>query len=116
MVPHITETTRAQVQRWIHKLKEQIPCVVIDLAFDRMMQGWTVEVGWRATCGRTVDNTQKQYDVWQKIVRLLQRRGYVIEIVPQKHGNAWASRNGGFWNSETYRITNLPRKPNDEEA
>lgn len=62
-----------------------------------------VEVGYRSQCGST-HNTQKVYRDWVKVVKLLKNEGHTIKEEPVTHKNAYATNNGGFWNSTIYTI------------
>lgn len=62
-----------------------------------------VEVGWRETCG-TTDMTMHTYREWVKVVSKLKKDGFVISEERVKHKNAYASNNGGFWNSIIYKV------------
>lgn len=62
-----------------------------------------VEVGWRESCGST-DYTMHVYREWAKVLKALRASGAVISEEPMKHGNAWATKGGGFWNSIVYRL------------
>lgn len=62
-----------------------------------------VEVGYRACCGCT-HFTSYVYDEWKKICKRLIADGNDISTESVKHKNAYATINGGFWNSEIYRV------------
>ena len=66
----------------------------------------SVEVGWRESCGST-DATSKKYAAWKRVVTELKKDGLKISEVRQKHGNAWATKCGGFWNSIVYRAEEI---------
>ena len=63
-----------------------------------------VEVGWRECCGaRSV--TAYAYTEWRKVIKRLERaHGIKVTVERVKHKNAYASNNGGFWNSEIFRL------------
>jgi len=61
-----------------------------------------VEVGWRESCGAT-DKTHVAYRSWRKIITLMTKSGAVITEQRVKHGNAYASNKGGFWQSIIFR-------------
>lgn len=60
-----------------------------------------VEVGWRESCGST-DFTHLIYREWLKVLKLLRKDGMQISEERIKHGNAYATKKGGFWNSIVY--------------
>jgi hypothetical protein len=62
-----------------------------------------VEVGWRTQCGST-DRTQKVYREWCKVIKMLSKDGIRLSEESVKHKNAYATNNGGFWNSIIYKI------------
>lgn len=62
-----------------------------------------VEVGWRESCGST-DPTLHAYRAWRRVVAAARKDGMVITETPVKHGNSWASRGGGFWQSIIFKI------------
>lgn len=63
-----------------------------------------IEVGYRQACGSGKHNTQKLYDKFDKSILKLQNKGYLISKESVKHKNAYATNNGGFWNSYIYRL------------
>ena len=65
-----------------------------------------VEVGWRQTCGKGVEKTRLIFEAWNKVVKLLKKDGYLITEEPQQHKNAYATINGGFWQSTIYKLKN----------
>lgn len=62
-----------------------------------------VEVGYRAQCG-SIHKSQKSFSEFSKIIKALEKKGVKIEIEIQKHKNAYATNNGGFWNSSVFKI------------
>lgn len=62
-----------------------------------------VEVGWRESCG-TTDATMHTYRAWVKLIPKLHKDGLVLTEERVKHKNAYATNNGGFWNSIIYRL------------
>lgn len=75
--------------------------------FDTLMDKGSVEVGYRVCCGAKSD-TAKVNDDWQKVIKTLRRHGYTITEQDVKHKNAYATNNGGFWNSTIYTIIGEP--------
>ena len=65
----------------------------------------SVEVGWRECCGST-HMTAKHRAEWLKIVKKLERAGVRLLVERVKHKNGYATNNGGFWNSEIFRLPN----------
>jgi hypothetical protein len=72
--------------------------------FSELMKSGAVKVGGRATCGTSVDSTWREFSMWNEVVRKARSLGYVITEEPIKHGNGWATKNGGFWNENEYRL------------
>lgn len=64
-----------------------------------------VEVGFRSCSGST-DKTQIIYREWVSFIKKLKKNGIKISEESIKHKNAYATNNGGFWNSSIYRIQN----------
>lgn len=63
-----------------------------------------VEVGWRQCCG-TRSVTAYAYQEWCRVVKRVERaKGIKVAVERVKHKNAYASNNGGFWNSEIFRL------------
>ncbi len=63
----------------------------------------SVEVGWRECCG-TTHMTAKHRAEWLKIVKKLEKGGVRLLVERVKHKNGYATNNGGFWNSEIFRL------------
>lgn len=72
--------------------------------FQALLRGETITVGGRTTCGSYTDPTWKTYIRWNEIVRKAQKCGFIIESAYVKHGNGWATKAGGFWEEQTYRL------------
>lgn len=70
---------------------------------EKLIAGKAVEVGYRATCGCT-DQTLKDYRVFQKFIAALRYEGIEVRETLVKHGNGYATNNGGFWNSYIFEI------------
>lgn len=68
-----------------------------------LLTSGSVEVGYRSCCG-TTDKTHKVYKEWLKVLKALKKDGLEITEENQKHKNAYATNNGGFWNSTIFRI------------
>lgn len=73
-------------------------------AFARMLRGDTVRIGGRASCGAKADPSWVEFTDWNAIVRKARSLGLAIEETPVKHGNGWATKAGGFWNENDYRL------------
>lgn len=71
-----------------------------------LLAGKHCEVGWRESCG-TTDRTAKVAAEWRKLVKAMRNRGAEIEEQPVAHGNAWATKAGGFWRSVVYALTEV---------
>jgi hypothetical protein len=77
--------------------------------FARLVAGQQVVVGGRATCGSKLDPTWAEFTAWKEIVHKARSLGFVIEETPVKHGNAWATKAGGFWDENQYRLVTTPQ-------
>lgn len=77
--------------------------------FAQLVSGRIVTVGGRASCGGRVDPTWVEFIAWNEIVRKAKSLGYGIEVTSIKHGNGWATKCGGFWNENDYRLTKAPK-------
>jgi hypothetical protein len=86
-------------ESWLEKLKNTS---LTDEA-QALLSGKAVEVGYRATCGST-HKTMKDYEVFKKFIKALKAQGLEVSEMPVKHGNAYATNNGGFWNSYIFEI------------
>lgn len=62
-----------------------------------------VEVGYRAQCGST-HGTQKTYREFIKVIQALEKEGFEISQERVKHKNAYATNNGGFWQSIIFKL------------
>ena len=60
-----------------------------------------VEVGYRSSCGVT-DRTHKVFKEWLKVLKKIRADGVKVREEIQKHGNGYATNNGGVWNSTIY--------------
>lgn len=68
-----------------------------------LLKGETVEVGYRQTCGKSEKHsTLIRYELFNNCIKKLSKMGYVIKCESNTHGNAYATNNGGFWNSNNY--------------
>lgn len=75
--------------------------------FHKLINGESVEVGYRAGCGRT-DRTHKIFKEWLKIVKSLRKDGFIIEEKNIIHANKSPTMAQGYWNSIIYLIN--PKK------
>ena len=73
-------------------------------AFAELLARGLVKVGGRATCGTSVDPTWKIYCAWGEVVKKARQLGYAITVEPIKQGNGWATKAGGFWEENEYRL------------
>jgi hypothetical protein len=69
-----------------------------------LIDGNSVEVGYRSTCGCS-DQTMKDFDVFRKFLKSLKSQGVNVNEERVKHGNAYATNNGGFWNSYIFEVS-----------
>lgn len=72
--------------------------------FNELLARGVVRVGGRATCGTSVDPTWVEFCAWKEVVVKARKMGYQITETPIKHGNGWATKCGGFWEENEYRI------------
>lgn len=77
----------------------------IENDFNNLLSGKSVEVGYRAGCGRT-DRTHKVFKEWLKILKLLRKDGFIIEEKNVLHANKSPTMAQGFWNSTIYSLKN----------
>jgi len=91
----------------IAKKQPWSPTPLSDLFHELLARG-TVKVGGRASCGSTVDPTWVMFTSWGEVVRKARAAGFQIEEESIKHGNGWATKAGGFWNENEYRLTATP--------
>lgn len=83
--------------------------------FKKLNDFGEVEVGFRSSCGVT-DNTMKVYSVWLKIIKRFRQTGAVVTETRVKHRNAYASNNGGFWNSTIFTLKNTKKGISNESS
>jgi hypothetical protein len=62
-----------------------------------------VEVGYRAQCGST-HHTQNVWREWVRLIKKLRADGFEITETPVRHGNAYATSKGGFWQSTIFEV------------
>lgn len=105
-VIEISQTLQAKIQHADVKCNEiagysanNIQCYI-----DKLLRDQKVEVGYRGMCGAT-HSTQKVFREWVKIVKALRKEGYNITEENVTHKNAYATNNGGFYNSIIYSIS-----------
>jgi hypothetical protein len=91
--------------RRIAKDQPWSPTPLLD-EFRQLLSKGEVRVGGRATCGTYRDPSWLIFTSWNEVVRKAVALGYVIEVSPIKHGNGWATKAGGFWNENDYRLVN----------
>lgn len=70
----------------------------------KLLEFGRVEVGYRSSCGST-DKTQKIYNAFNKVLRKMAKDGITVAEATVKHGNAYATSKGGFWNSTIYTLS-----------
>jgi hypothetical protein len=92
--------------RRIAKKQPWSPTPLRDL-FTEMLKNGCVKVGGRATCGISVDPTWTIFTSWGEVVRKARAEGFAIAEASIKHGNAWATKAGGFWNESEYTLASV---------
>jgi hypothetical protein len=70
---------------------------------ENLIEGKSVEVGYRAGCGR-IDNTHLVFREWLKIIKSLKKDGFKISETNLTHANKSPTMAQGFWNSIVYKI------------
>lgn len=75
----------------------------VSSAINNLMHHGSFEVGYRSQCGST-HKSQKTYNEIVRIIALLRKEGFEISEESVKHKNAYATNNGGFWNSTIFTI------------
>lgn len=73
--------------------------------YESLIKGGFVEVGWRESCGAT-HQTHRTYREWVKLIKKIREEGIIVQEQRRTHGNAYATNNGGFWNSIVYTLNN----------
>ena len=91
----------------IAKLQPWSPTPMSDL-FHELLARHTIKVGGRASCGGSTDPTWTAFTAWGEVVRKARAVGFQIEEESIKHGNGWATKAGGFWNENQYRLISTP--------
>ena len=94
--------------RRIAKKQPWSPTRLRDLFHELLVRG-VVIVGGRATCGTSTDPTWIEFTAWNEVVRKARGAGFDIAEIPIKHGNGWATKAGGFWNENEYRLAATPK-------
>lgn len=87
----------------IAKKQPWSPTPLSDLFHELLARG-SVKVGGRATCGASVDPTWVTFTAWGEVIGKARASGFQIEITPIKYGNGWATKAGGFWDENEYRL------------
>lgn len=88
-------------------IKAGYPSKDTSKALETLLHFGNVEIGWRESCGKT-DMTMFAFREWKKIVTALRKSGYEISEEHIAHGNAWATKCGGFWSSIKYSVASSP--------
>ena len=70
--------------------------------------GNEIEVGYRQECGRSKEhNTFKFYKDFKDSLGKISNLGYLITEKSVINKNAYATNNGGFWNSNVYELLRI---------
>lgn len=77
----------------------------ITARLQKLLNGETVVVGGRATCGGKVDPTWTELVLWRQVICKARAIGVNVVEAPIKQGNAWATKCGGFWDEYEYRVS-----------
>lgn len=106
MIPENIQTKAAEADE---RLGAKAGYTIKDMssALETIFRFGHVEIGWRESCGKT-DVTMVAFREWKKIVSALRKIGFEIAEENIKHGNAWATKCGGFWSSIRYSLANKP--------
>lgn len=76
----------------------------ISETFRKLLVTGSVVVGGRSSCGGKVDPTWVEFTAWNEVVQKARALGFDISKAPIKHGNAWATKCGGFWDENEYTL------------
>jgi len=87
----------------LNKISSIYKTEVRDLVQELVGKG-VVTTGYRTSCGRA-DNTLKRHREFVKVLGMLKKQGFHITEKSFTEKNAYASINGGFWNTKIYTIT-----------
>lgn len=89
------------------KEKEILICGYISTQIQRdynnLIKGDSVEVGYRAGCGKK-DKTHNIFNEWVKLIKSIRKDGFTISEKNVTHANKSPTMAGGFWNSIIYTI------------
>jgi len=97
------------IKNKIHSADQKLNVLVgynannLTTSFNILFKYGSVELGYRSQCGAT-HSTMKTYREFCKILKLLKKDGFNFEEENVKHGNAYATNNGGFWNSTIFKL------------
>ena len=86
-------------EKWLKKLEG----TSLKLETSQLINGESVEIGYRSSCG-CKDQTLKDFEIFNNLLKALKSQGVTIEQNLVEHKNAYASNNGGFWNSYIFKI------------
>lgn len=75
----------------------------IEKDFNNLLQGKSVEVGYRLSSGAK-DRTLKVYEEWLKLIKQLKKDGFIITEENVKHDNKSPTLSNGFWDSKIYKL------------
>jgi hypothetical protein len=87
--------------RRIAKSQPWSPTPIAD-NFRELLDRGEVVVGGRTTCGKHTDASWEVYTLWNEVVCKARKLGIHIQAEGIKHGNAWATKAGGFWDEKRY--------------
>lgn len=99
----LSESTLKYIKQQDERLDRgwHVPSKDLERYARNLIEFGMVEVGHRACCGST-HRTQKTHDAWIRVLKKIRKDGFVVKEEVQKHKNAYATNNGGFWNSTIY--------------
>lgn len=98
-----------KIKNKIHSADQKLNVLVgynannIENNFNTLFKYGYVEVGYRSSCGST-HPTMKTYREFYKILKILIKEGLEVSEENVTHGNAYATNNGGFWNSTIFKL------------
>lgn len=72
--------------------------------FVRLLCGGTVRYGGRASCGHKTNGSWQAYVAWKEIITKASSLGIKVKVDPIQIGNGWATKAGGFWEENDYRL------------
>ena len=100
----LSKTTK----RMIETRDKKCGCVKISELIKELFEKNRVVVGYRTTCGSSVDQTLKDFSMFREVISRLKKEGHeIIEERGEKQKNGYATNNGGFWDERVFRLVHF---------